>query len=50
MLLVAIFGVFNVTTTLFGLRVASQGLWLGSLDVALRVAMWAAVGALLRSV
>ena len=50
MLLVAIFGVFNVTTTLFGLPVASQGLWLGSLDVALRAAMWAAVGALLRSV
>ena len=48
MLAVAILGVFNVTTTLFDLPVRNDGLWLQSLEVAVRAAMWAAVGALLR--
>jgi hypothetical protein len=49
LLVVATFGVFNVTRILFGLPTGQLRLWLTSLIVVLRAATWAAVGAWLRS-
>lgn len=46
---VATFGVFSATWRLLGLPTGEGWLWVGWSGVALRVAMWAAVGAWLRS-
>jgi hypothetical protein len=52
LLVVTMFGVFSVSRILFrlfGLPTGQRWLWLALLDVALRAATWAAVGAWLRS-
>ena len=50
LLVVTMFGVFSVIGNLFGLPTGQRWLWLAPLQVAVRAAMWAVVGAWLRSV
>lgn len=50
LLVVTMFGVFNVIGNLFGLRIWQRSLWLASLQPAVRAAMWAMVGVWLRGV